>query len=306
MILLFPEVEVTKSLSNVIKAYNAKQLEPLIIDSEQNETVIRITETIEKQQSMHNKSTGFGEPDEFGFAKGLFTTELTEEELAALSDEDRAVYETLEGGEGLEWDSDIEDAHEAALIVEEAYQEAEQIRNDAQALAEDMKAQGFAQGKEDGYQQGLKDAADEIARRKAELEEQINARQQELEQEFEDNLTALEPKFVEVLCQLLERLTGVVVTGHKDIMLYLINNAMRDMENSHSFVVSVSEQDFEYVNKNKENIYGYLNPSVSIELFQDAKLLKNQCRIETEGGLVDLSLDVQMSQLIKSLMLLNA
>lgn len=294
-------------MSNVIKAYNAKQLEPLIIDSEQNEAVIKITETIEKQQSLHNKSNGFGEPDEFGFAKGLFTTELTEEELAALSDEDRAVYETtMEGGEGINWDSDIEDAHEAALIVEEAYQEAEQIRNDAQALAEDMKAQGFAQGKEDGYQQGIKDAADEIARQKAELEEQLNARQQELMQEFEDNLAALEPKFVDVLCKLLERLTGVVVTGHKDIMLYLINNAMRDMENSHSFVVSVSEQDFEYVNKNKENIYGYLNPSVSIELFQDAKLQKNQCRIETESGLVDLSLDVQMSQLIKSLMLLNA
>ena len=293
-------------MSNLIKAYNTKQLEPLVIDSEQNEAVLRITEMVEQQHPSGRKSTGFDEPDEFGFAKGLFTTELTEEERAALSDEDRAVYEAMESSEEFNWDSDIEDAHEAALIVEEAYQEAEQIRNDAQALAEDMKAQGFAQGKEDGYQQGLLDAAEEIAKQKEELEQQFNERQLKLEQEFEENLAALEPKFVEVLCNLLERLTGVVVTGHKDIMLYLINNAMRDMENSHSFVVSVSEQDFEYVNKNKENIYGYLNPSVSIELFQDAKLTKNQCRIETESGLVDLSLDVQMSQLIKSLMLLNA
>lgn len=306
MILLFPEVEVTKSLSNVIKAYNTQQLEPFVIDSEQNEAALRIAETMEQQHPSGKKNTGFDEPDEFGFAKGLFTTELTEEERAALSDEDRAVYEAMEGSGEFDWDSDIEDAHEAALIVEEAYQEAEQIRNDAQAMAEDMKAQGFAQGKEDGYQQGLSDAADEIARQKEELEQQFNERQLKLQQEFEENLAALEPKFVEVLCNLLERLTGVVVTGHKDIMLYLINNAMRDMENSHSFVVSVSEQDFEYVNKNKENIYGYLNPSVSIELFQDAKLTKNQCRIETESGLVDLSLDVQMSQLIKSLMLLNA
>lgn len=293
-------------MSNVIKAYNTQQLEPFVIDSEQNEAALRIAETMEQQHPSGKKNTGFDEPDEFGFAKGLFTTELTEEERAALSDEDRAVYEAMEGSGEFDWDSDIEDAHEAALIVEEAYQEAEQIRNDAQAMAEDMKAQGFAQGKEDGYQQGLSDAADEIARQKEELEQQFNERQLKLQQEFEENLAALEPKFVEVLCNLLERLTGVVVTGHKDIMLYLINNAMRDMENSHSFVVSVSEQDFEYVNKNKENIYGYLNPSVSIELFQDAKLTKNQCRIETESGLVDLSLDVQMSQLIKSLMLLNA
>lgn len=306
MILLFPEVEVTKSLSNVIKAYNAKQLEPFVIDSEQNQAALRLNEQLEKQHGSDRGGTGFEEPDEFGFAKGLFTTPLTEEERAALSDEDRAVYDEMEGSEGFEWDSDIEDAHEAALIVEEAYQEAEQIRNDAQAMAEDMKAQGFAQGKEDGYQQGLLDAAEEIAKQKAELEQQLHESQLKLEQEFEENLNALEPKFVEVLCNLLERLTGVVVTGHKDIMLYLINNAMRDMENSHSFVVSVSEQDFEYVDKNKENIYGYLNPSVSIELFQDAKLAKNQCRIETESGLVDLSLDVQMSQLIKSLMLLNA
>jgi flagellar assembly protein FliH len=88
--------------------------------------------------------------------------------------------------------------------------------------------------------------------------------------------------------------------------MYLINNAMRGIDNSHSFVISLSEGDYAYVNGHKEEIYGYLNPGVEISLFQDAALQKNQCKIETDNGLVDLSLDVQLSQLIKSLMLLNA
>ena len=52
---------------------------------------------------------------------------------------------------------------------------------------------------------------------------------------------------------------------------------------------------------NKDNIYGALNPGIKLEIFEDSKLSKMQCLIETDNGIVDLSLDVQLGNLKKAL-----
>lgn len=299
MILLFPEVEVTRLLSNLIKGYSTQNSGPFIIDADKSEIAIKINEQVMQEYEQFAEST-----DSSGFVSGLSAAELTAEELEHRKDVLQDSSNELSDSSELE--EDIELAHQAALVVEEAYEEAKEIRAKALAEAEDIKAQSRLIGKEEGYQQGLADAAAEIACMKEQLMQEQEQFKAELLAEQDACLEKLEPRFADVLCQLLTRLTGVVVKGHREVILYLINNAMRGIENSHSFVISLSEADFEYVNKHKKEIYGYLNPGVKIELFQDSKLTKNQCKIETDSGLVDLSLDVQISQLIKSLMLLNS
>ncbi len=281
-------------MSNLIKGFNAVNVEPLLINSDETDIARRINEEVYTNQLRMQVS----EPDEDGFSAGLYVSELSEEELtAAMGANQQDILDSYE--------PDVELAHEAALVVQEAYAESEEILHNARMEAEDIKAQAAAQGKKEGYQQGMADADAEIQHLKEQMANEQRQMQEQLLQEQEQYLESLEPQFTEVLCNLLERLTGVVVTGHKEVILYLINNAMRGIDNCHSFVISVSEQDYSYVEQHKEQIYGYLNPGMNIELFQDSKLNKNQCKIETEGGLVDLSLDVQMSQMIKTLMMLN-
>lgn len=286
-------------MSNLIKGYSTRNSSPFIIDADKNEIAVQINERRMQEYEQQVKNS-----TEDGFVSGLSATELTPEELQQLQDAQAEQMDEMEQNADRVEDSEL--AHEAALVIEEAYQEAAEIRAQAQAQVEDIKAQGQLAGREEGYQQGMMDAAEEVEQLKEQLRQEQEQWKRSMQEEQEQALQELEPQFVSVLCDLLTRLTGVVVTGHKDVILYLINNAMRGIENSHSFIISLSEADFEYVSRHKEEIYGYLNPGVKIELFQDAKLTKNQCKIETDGGLVDLSLDVQVSQLIKSLMLLNA
>lgn len=274
-------------MSNVIKGYNTVEVTPFILDSDKNEISVHLNERLKMQAEGH-----FQADEEDGFRSGLNAVSISETQL---TDEDRPIDEQT-----------VEDAHEAALIVNEAYDEAAEIRNQARLEAEDIKAQSRIHGQQEGYQQGLRDAEAEIVRMKEELLQQQEDWKAEFEQQKEQELDSLESKFAQVLCDLLERLTGIVVKGHNDVIIYLINNAMKEIENSHSFLISLSEADFPYVEKHKKEIYGYLNPGVEIELYQDPKLEKNQCKIETNQGMVDLSLDVQVDSLIRSLMLLNA
>ena len=84
----------------------------------------------------------------------------------------------------------------------------------------------------------------------------------------------------------------------------MINVAMHDLDNSKHFVVKVSGDDYEDIAERKEEIYGALNPNIDIEIFEDAKLLPMQCLIETDNGIVDISLDVQLDNLKKALKLM--
>ncbi len=289
-------------MSNLIKGYGTITAKPFVIDSDRSKIGIRLQQEEQLRLARAEAEKKVSEPDADGFSSGIVTSELTDEELLRVKEAQAAEQVSVPEG----YETNVEDAHEAALVVNEAYEEAKQIVNEAKAQVEDSISQGFAKGREDGYQQGLQDAENEIQNQKQQMEQELLSQKEQLREDYEAELQKLEPQFADVLCKLLERLTSVVVTGHKDVMMYLINHAMRGIENSHSFVISVSEDDFDYVNKHKEDIYGYMNPGVTIELFQDANLSKNQCKIETESGLCDLSLDVQLSQMIRSLMLLNA
>ena len=288
-------------MSNLIKGYSTTEVEPFVINADQSEKGVLLNE-----QMLKNASAAV-DTNASEFQEGLAFSELSEEEYDHIISRDEISGEA-EDSEPFEMESaqPSEADQEAALIIENAQEEARQILAQAEAEIEDLKAQTVLLAKEEGRQQGLADAAEEIEQMKAQMMADQDAFRQQLQAEQETTLLQLEPRFTEILCDLLERLTGVTVKGHSEVILYLINNAMRGIDNSHSFVISVSDADFAYVNQHKEEIYGYLNPGVEIELFQDSKLEKNQCKIETDNGMVDLSLDVQLSQMIKSLMMLNA
>ena len=79
---------------------------------------------------------------------------------------------------------------------------------------------------------------------------------------------------------------------------------MQDLDNSKHFVIKVSSNDYEELLERKDEIYGALNPAIEMEIFEDAKLTAMQCLIETDNGIVDVSLDVQLDNLITALKLM--
>ena len=96
-----------------------------------------------------------------------------------------------------------------------------------------------------------------------------------------------------------------ILEDNKDVILHLINNVMRNNELSKEFTIRVSENDYNYVISNKELIYGAASPDYNIEICKDSKLSKNQCVIETDAGVFDCSLDIQLENLIHEIKILS-
>lgn len=190
-------------------------------------------------------------------------------------------------------------------MLEEAMKEASRILEEARIEAGEIAKNAQAEGYKVGYAEGCKLGADEYDSLKNQLHHETEHIKNELAQEKAGLLEEVETKVVDIVCELIEIIIGVAVEDNKEVMLHIINNAIKNIENSKSFIIKVSDSDYGYIEEKKDTIYGALNPSIDMEIFSDSKLKKGQCLIETDGGLVDGSLNVQIDNLTMALKLLS-
>lgn len=304
MKLLFPVVEVTRSLSNLIKSgfVAFSQNNALVIDTNKN----HIIESIENASLQEMKAE---ESAEEALAAALIRdVGLDEESEAESSLSDGKSDEALDISkeEAMQQSQEILKAakQEAEEIVNQVHKETEQMRAAAYDEVENIKKQAHEEGYQTGYSDGSSQVIAEYEEKKAQLDAQAVQNEQLLMEKEKEFIAKTEHKMVDLLCQLIPSITGVSIENERNVLLHIINMAMRDLENSSKFVIRVSCDDYEMLSERKDEIYGARNPGIELEIYEDAKLQAMQCLIDTDNGIVDVSLDVQLNNLIKALKLL--
>lgn len=200
----------------------------------------------------------------------------------------------------------LDDAMDTAKSIrDDAILQASKIIADAKAEAEAIKEQAHADGHKQGYEEGSMEAmkvADEyLENLKKEQEAMVASNNITIEKAVNDAQT----KLVDFTCQIIEKLTGILVEDYKSVMFHMINNALTDAETSKKFVIKVSESNYTYISDNYDRLVGAGNSNIDIEIYGDAKLDKSQCIIETDNGIIDLSMEVQVRNLVTAIKLLS-
>lgn len=195
----------------------------------------------------------------------------------------------------------LADAHEqAGIILENAKAQADEIIEQAKVTGEFEKNRIIEEGRKLGYQEGLIKANDELADQRQELEN----RTQQLEEEYQQLVSELEPNFVKLVMGLVRKLTGVLVEDKKEIILYLMEQSLRNLGKVKHMVIRVSAEDIELVTAAEEEIRAIIGEECEIEFFSDTHLRKNQCMLEMDNQVIDCSLDVQLQGLMEDLKML--
>lgn len=192
-------------------------------------------------------------------------------------------------------EEDIEVIYEN--LLREANGKAKEIVDKAQNEADNIKEQAFSQGQDAGYREG-KDAADkEYALKLKELSEKEN----QLQQEYDKKIQELEPILLNTVADVYQYIFGLEIEKRKDVLLHVIHNTILKLESSHVFTVRVSNEDYKYVNDNANIISQNVSETKTIEIIEDSSLSVTQCIIETDGGLYDCSIDVELDELTKAI-----
>lgn len=268
-------------MSNLLK-FNSVVIhnnEKMVIDSNRI-----VDEIIEHRRMISANNGGAPVADEDGFVCGL----------------DAATVEQLV--------SDEEQQENVTPYVpdfEKLRQQEEEIlnlaREDAEVIRQEAKAEGFEQG----LTEGRKAAEEEFAKRMQELESEFDVRTQQLEDEYNRKRADMEPELVETLLEVFSKITYTIADNKKDMVLSLINGVLKNTEMSKEYLIKVSEDDYNFLIANKELINKGTSKDIKIDICVEPQLKRNQCIIESDVGVFDCSLDIQLQNLISDIRVLS-
>lgn len=273
MKLLSLEAEVTRSLSSNLIKFNYVNYdveEKIVIDSDSKLPFFKQLgfDNLEVIKPMENAEAEEGLD---GFVPGLRAMSQSQEE-----------------------DFDFEAVkREANSIIKNANEEAEGIIQSAKVEAKRI----IEESKNAGYQQGYQDGEEKARKLQEDLKNQIQANA--LEQQ--SIIQSIEPQYADLVVKLLEKLTGVVSSEYKSVILHLIQKSLEDNENDEKYCIRVSREDYEYVKNKVDVVKSLLKENAVVEIVVDSKLEKSQCFIETDTSVIECSLDVQLENLVTDL-----
>ena len=270
--MLFPVVEVTRSLSNLIKYpfVNMQGKEAVVISYEEKDSFVPLKESTEVIFS--GTEAEVKEADE--------TPESAKEEPETSLAE--------EATQQAEW------------ILTEAREQAGRIRQEAEKEAQILRQEAQEEGRNIGREEGLAVAEEELGRIRADLE----ASRLSLEQEHNRLVSEMETQYVEVLCDLVRKITGVLLRDKKDVLLHLIRSSFSDIQPSNHYTLRVSSEDLTMVENHLDEILMNVESGVSLDVKEEKGLEKNECIIETDTQMVDCGFRTQLDNLITTLHML--
>ncbi|MBE5907493.1 MAG: flagellar biosynthesis/type III secretory pathway protein [Lachnospiraceae bacterium] len=131
--------------------------------------------------------------------------------------------------------------------------------------------------------------------------DELEAERQQLQAEFDEKERAMESELVDVITEVMERFFLVQFGNKKDLLLHLIDNALINIENSREFLIKVNDENFDFLNQYKSQLQEKVGNDLQLDIIRDPVLDVHQCLIETDGGVFDCSLDVELDNLVKDL-----
>ena len=278
-------------MSNLIKRsyFSCNDDEKRIIDS--NELVAERIEQLAVELGHAGGDSEFA-PD--GFAEGLDADTVD----ALLSDNDGGDGSVIKAAQGI---SSAEAAETAQKIISDANEQAAGIVEAARSQAEADKAAVYDEAKRAGHNDGYAAGMAECDAMKAELEAKASA----LDEEYSKRCEQLEPMFIDTLTDIYEHIFHVRFAESKEIIFYLIQDAVRKIDSNTNFIIHVSKDDYGFVSMQKKELLSGLSNADTAEIVEDMTLKANECFIETGAGIFDCSLETQLDGLKRELRLLS-
>lgn len=271
-----------KSLSNLLKKgfLTVTNHEPRTRIIDTNELVAAKIEALLEAEKEMTLDDG-----EDGFISGL---EAEKVEML-LDDQDKIVVKSQE-----------ELQEEAEMLLENARLEAAEILHNADEKAETVRKAAFEQGQKQGYEDGYHRAVAEAEIMKQNLLEE----QKNLELDYHQKLEELEPMLLDKILEVLDDTLAIDLKDNQTTLLYLLKKNLGQIENSGNYIIRIAKEDMEIMQLNRDFLMTGLTPDTRLEFLEDGTLSKGQCRLETDGGIFDCSLDTQLAALKKELQIL--
>lgn len=262
----------------------------------------RIEELEALRQSRVNAPTGYGE--ETGDGEAEFVSGLGGEELdALLADNTEGAGGSIIKAAAKEQGPDLEEIKaQAQEMLDDAQAQIDEMREAAKREIEMQRRQAVEEGNRQGYDVGHQQAMAEMD----DIRQALLDEKRQLEEEYDRMVENLEPRFIDTITEVYSHIFGIELAENRDILVHLIDATLRRVESSRTFIVHVSQEDYPFVNMQKQELMeGATAGKGMVEIIEDIALGQGACLIETDGGIFDCGIDTQLQALTNKLRVLS-
>jgi flagellar assembly protein FliH len=186
---------------------------------------------------------------------------------------------------------------EAQKIIEEAKKNAEEIEEEAVVRSHEL----FDEQKTLGYEAGMSEAERTIADSRTQLEEELKQQIAQNDADYQKRLSELEPDLVDAIIQVFDHVFKIQFGEKKEILLTLVNNTISHLEAGKHFRIHTAPGNASFLEYHLNEIQQTAGYDAVIELINDDNLQPGICRIETDFGMFDCSLDTELKNLYKDI-----
>lgn len=165
-------------------------------------------------------------------------------------------------------------------MIELAREQAAKIVEDAKIAFEEEKKRGFNEGMEAGNQKISENMIESAARSVENFEE------------FENDI-------IEIVSDALKKILGEF--DNRDLISRVVKNALSTVRNQKKVTVIVNPGDGDTVRDKVKELLSLYPAIATIDVLTDPRIQAGGCKIETEIGVVDASLETQLEAIKKSL-----
>ena len=186
---------------------------------------------------------------------------------------------------------------EAAQLLAEAGERANEMHDQAVFEAQQLRETAQKEGYAAGYEEAQQKAQAELDQERARLE----ALEQHLREEHAAALAGLEPKLLDTVLHVFDEVFRIQFSDKREMLLQLVMNAMRGIRETKQYKIRVCEDEVAFLREKKGVLQEKVGEDVSIEIVMDPELSKSQCIIDADSGVYDCSLDVELDNLVRDL-----
>lgn len=186
---------------------------------------------------------------------------------------------------------------EAETILATAKAEALKIADDAQKEAEML----FEQQKIEGYNAGASKMQEDLENEKTRMQEELIQLKHKLKSDHEAKMASMESDIVDAIVAVFNRVFDIQFDNKKQILLHLVNNTLMNVEVGKEFHIRVSEANYKFIESRIGDIKEKIGNDINVEIVNDMTLGPEDCIIETESGVFNCGIDMELANLEKDI-----
>ena len=182
----------------------------------------------------------------------------------------------------------------AEEIIREARLESEQIEQQAYRDGFDR---GVREGNEQGYQEGMEKAERDATAIRAQAQEVL----EQAEKSRRRTLEALEGEVIDLAREIAEKFLSAQLTLDPEAVLHVAGESLRLVADRLHVVLYVNPTELTLVENKKEQLQSLLPARAEFQVIADPSIRPGGCKVETEQGQVDASVEKRKEELLRVL-----